>query len=280
MATALGFFDAACAAGDDTSLELRAYALAGMDRFVEAAETLDAFLAAHPAATLPAATRARLGAQQPAIVARVASLTIQTPQPGAKVNVNHQPAGTTPVHSMRLAPGQYDVEVVVEGAPPMTRTLSLGAGERTETFDPTATPPPVVASHEAPVAGETSATPQLAVMPSNKPLLSPLVIGSGVATVVLLGAGVGGLVWAGERNGLYTSDSCVAVPKVGCSSVLSQAQDARDVEIAGFVGAGVFAIATGVLFYLDHRTPHASTLPIGVLSCTVPGAAVACAVRF
>ena len=49
MAAALSFFEAACAAGDDSALELRAYALAGIAaRFVEAAQTLDAFLEAHP----------------------------------------------------------------------------------------------------------------------------------------------------------------------------------------------------------------------------------------
>jgi hypothetical protein len=278
MTTALGFFDAACAAGDDSALELRAYALAGMERFVEAAETLDAFLLAHPLATLPAATRTRVAAQQPAILARIASLTVETREPGARVSVNHQAVGTTPLHVLRLLPGKYDVEVVLEGQPAVTRTLDLAAGERTETFAPSASAPSV----EVVRAGSSPLTPSSSVVPGppGKPLLSPLVIGTGAATVALLGAGVGGLVWASERNSLYASNDCASAPRVGCSSVLSQAGDARDVEIVGFIGAGVAAIATGVLFYLDHREPHRPVSPIGSIACTVPGAAVSCQVRF
>jgi hypothetical protein len=193
------------------------------------------------------------------------------------VSVNHQPVGTTPLlHPLRLAPGKYDVEVTVAGKPPLARTLDLAPGERTETFDP-ALAPPVVAA--VPVTPATDAPP-LATPTTDKPLFSPVVLGTGVATVALVGLGVGGLVWSGERHSLYESSDCATVPKYGCTSVLSQYHAAEGIEIAGFAAAGVGAIVTGVLFYLDHRQPHAPVAPLGALSCTLPGAAVSCTVPF
>jgi hypothetical protein len=277
MATALGFLDASCAAGDDTALELRAYTLAAVERFVEAAKTLDAFLAAHPLDTLPPATRERLAAQQPAILTRVASLSVESPTAGAQVFINHQLAGLTPLHSVRLAPGRYDIEVAVEGGAPMARTVDLAAGERTETFTSPVAFVPVDAK-----AARTAPREQAPARSPTQPSLRPWAVGTGIGALVLLVGGGAGAIWANERSSLYDTNNCATVPKVGCSTALSEYHAAQGIEVAGFVGGGLAAVASGLLFYLDRGQRSASPLPAsaGSVSCRIPGMAVACIVRF
>jgi hypothetical protein len=53
FAAALAQFDAQCEAGDSWALEFRAYALVRLGRELEAARSLDAFLAQHDASSLP-----------------------------------------------------------------------------------------------------------------------------------------------------------------------------------------------------------------------------------
>ena len=96
--TALASFDAACAAGDDTALELRGYALAGLERWVEALESLDAFLAAHPLLTLSDDIKGRVSAQLDELSTRTATLNVDTkPQHGVRVLVIHREMGATPI---------------------------------------------------------------------------------------------------------------------------------------------------------------------------------------
>jgi len=270
MTAALGFFDAACAAGDDKALELRAYALAGVERFIEAAETLDAFLAAHPLESLPADTRARLASQQPAILSRVASLTVETDAPGAKVTINHEAAGVTPLHSVRLRPGRYDLEVSGEGIGTISRSLDLVPGDRTERFTPGAPPPtgaPATAPHETVRHDEPAI---------NRPSLHGWAVGTAVGAGVLLLGGVAGAIWSEERTSYYDSNGCATLNKAGCSSTLTQAHAATGIAVAGFVGAGVGAIAAGVLFYRDRGRAHAPPAALGAVSCSPTGAGFAC----
>jgi hypothetical protein len=274
MATALSFFDAACAAGDETALELRAYALAGVERFVEAAQTLDAFLAAHPLSSLSEETRARVAAQQPQILVRVASLSVVTPSPGAAVLINHRSVGKTPLAHVRLAPGRYDLEVTVEGAEPITRSLDLAAGDRAESFEPPAPPATV------PMAQASDLPPAAPASPASSADLKPWWIGTAIATGVLAAAGVGGAAWASERASTYNGAHCADTSAAGCSSTLSQYNGARGIEIGGFIGAGVAAVATGVLVFLDTRSRNASKAGQGALRCAVPGAGVVCAATF
>src|SRR5581483_757575 len=125
---------AACAAGDDTALELRAYALAGLERYVEAAKSLDAFLAAPPIDTLPDDVKDRVEAQAPEILRHVASVSVTSKPDGARVSINHRPIGTTPIKDIRLAAGTYDFEVVSD-AGTQKRTATLVDGMNEESFD-------------------------------------------------------------------------------------------------------------------------------------------------
>ncbi len=273
MATALGFFEAACAAGDDTALELRAYALAAVERFVEAAQTLDVFLAAHPIDGLPAATRDRVQAQQPEILARVASLTVETPAPGAHVAVNHQPAGVTPLAHLRLAPGRYDIEVTPDGEPAVTRSLDLAAGEHTESF----APPKVEVAAPAP--------PPPPPPSSSGGFLTPPVLGAAIGGGALLVTGITGAIWASERVSVYNAAKCDgSSTHAGCSGALSQYYAGRDLEIIGFVGAGLGAAGAGVLYYLGQQkqgSSHGATTPSPrAVSCSFLGTGASCSGTF
>jgi hypothetical protein len=279
MAAALGFFEAACAAGDDTALELRAYALAGVERFVEAAQTLDVFLDGHPLEVLPAATKARVAAQQPEILARVATLSIETPTQGAKVSVNHQVVGTTPLPRLRLAPGRYDVEVAPEGEPPITRSIDLVVGEHTESFAPAQAKPEVVAETKPPPTSGGSG-------------IGAPVLGAAIAGGAFLLMGVGGTVWANERAGVYNDAQCDGTSKSGCPGALSEYNAARDIEIVGFVGAGLGLVGAGVLYFvLPKRAPAKDTAPpaqpasagdaaSATWSCSFQGAFAGCSGTF
>jgi hypothetical protein len=269
MAAALGFFEAACAAGDDGALELRAYALAGRERFVEAAQSLDAFLALHPLESLPPQTRARVAQQEPEIVARVASLTVDTPSPGAKVTLNHQDAGATPVHA-RLAPGRYDIVVTIDGQPPMTRSVDLATGEHTETFDPS-----LAASPSPTPASSTSGSVESTSEPTS---WRPWAIGTAIGAGVLVVGGIGAALWANERSNAYNGAQCDGTSRSGCPSTLSQYNDARDLEITGFVVGGAAAVASSVLWYLVSKGPaKAAPASLGLVArCGVAGKGLAC----
>jgi len=279
MATALGFFEASCAAGDDGALELRAYALAGVERFVEAAQSLDAFLVLHPLDTLAPDVRARVAGQQPQILARVATLTVRAASGGARVLVNHQPVGTTPLLFLRLAPGRYDVEVMSDGSAPQVRSFDLAVGEHTESF-PSASAAIQPATSTVGVMPEPHHSSSAAETPPSQ--LRPWVIGSAVGGGVFLAAGIAGTAWANERSNTYNAANCGSTAAAGCSGTLSQYNAAHDLEVAGFVGAGLGLVASGVLFYVDRQKPHTApvSLGLGLLRCTVPGAAVVCRATF
>jgi hypothetical protein len=266
MTSALGFFDAACAAGDDTALELRAYALAGLDRYVEAAKSLDAFLASHPLDTLPDDVKARVEAQAPEILRHVASLTVTSKPDGAKVTLNHRALGTTPLKDVRLAPGTYDIEVQSD-AGTQKRTTELAEGKHDEAFDfspktdETPPPPPPPPAKEKP-----------------KSSLMPLVITTGVLAVGAAAVGVIGGVWSSGSASSYNDKMCgLRMKPAGCDGILSDVNTGFTLEVLGFIGAGVFGAATAVLFVMEATKGKPKTE--GLRCAPTLGGGV-CAIRF
>ncbi len=136
MRAALSEFDAACAAGDSMVLEPRAYALFALKRNADAAESLDAFLAAHPLDALPKNIHDRVVSQQTAILATVGTLRVTSPTPNAKVIVAGRAPVSAPV-AVRLMPATpVDVTVSAPGLPPVTRSVTVEAqATREESFD-------------------------------------------------------------------------------------------------------------------------------------------------
>jgi hypothetical protein len=146
MAAALEAFEAQCRAGDINALEMRAYALTALGRHVEAAESLDAFLEARPLQTLDADARGRVGAQRGAILAEVATLSVEGSLTDSNILVNGRSYGAVPRAIIRLAPGEVVLQVFAAGMPPVRRTFTMGPGEtRREVI-------------EGPISGSTSGT--------------------------------------------------------------------------------------------------------------------------
>jgi hypothetical protein len=135
MRAAVASFDAACAGGDANALEFRAYALFALGRYVDAAESLDAFLADHALGSLPRDVQLRVSAQQPAIVAKVAMLNVSSDAATAQVVVAGRNLGAAPAQARVLAHTPVEIDVTAPGFEPMKRTVTLEAGaEGNEVF--------------------------------------------------------------------------------------------------------------------------------------------------
>ncbi|MFO0558458.1 MAG: hypothetical protein U0269_10615 [Polyangiales bacterium] len=137
MAAALEAFEAQCLAGDINALEMRAYALAGLGRYVDAAESLDAFLEARPLHTLDEGTRERVATQFAVIQTRIATLSLEGNVADSSVMVNGRGYGTLPRANIRLAPGEIAVQVFAPSIGAVRRVFTMRPGEtRRELFEP------------------------------------------------------------------------------------------------------------------------------------------------
>lgn len=253
MAAALESFNQACAAGDDTALELRAYALAGLYKYVDAAQSLDAYLVAHPLESLDADARARVTSQQTEILSHVATLDIDSTPSGAQVSVDHFFLGKTPLHNVRLAPGNYEVEASQADSAPQAHKIVLALGQHTETFD-FSTPTLI----ETP---NTPRTPPVETQPKRN--LRPWAIGAAIGAGAFAIVGVVGLVYANGRgnayndfrggpdangNAIYCSS---ATAPSSCADMKSQYGTGLTLGVVGFIGAGALAATSATLFYFD-----------------------------
>jgi hypothetical protein len=137
MAAALEAFEAQCLAGDINALEMRAYALAGLGRYVDAAESLDAFLEARPLHTLDEATRERVATQFAVIQTRIATLSLEGTVADSSVMVNGRGYGALPRANIRLEPGEIAVQVFAPSIGAVRRVFTMRPGEtRRELFEP------------------------------------------------------------------------------------------------------------------------------------------------
>ncbi|MDP3278511.1 MAG: hypothetical protein Q8Q09_25195 [Deltaproteobacteria bacterium] len=272
MAAALEAFNAQCRAGDVNALEMRAYALAALGRGIEAAESLDVFLAARPLHTLDDDARARVGAQRGAILAQVGTVAVEGDLPNSNVVVNGRPYGALPQPSIRVAPGEISVQVFAPTlGSPVVRTFRVAAGEtRTEVIEapaqaatanatgtPTNTggtnntqPPPLVT--EPPVVGRPP--------PSRGAPIVPIVLG--VSGLAVAGGFVGATLWHGNRVSEFETQCRPTTPDIAdaCNAVQSEQQSALIVQIAtGVVAGGLIigsAISLGLWFANAPRTPR------------------------
>jgi hypothetical protein len=256
MTTALGFFDAACAAGDTSALELRAYALAGLDRYVEAAKSLDAFLAIHDMDSLPDDVKQRVEAQTPEILNHVASLTVITKPEGAAIAINHRPAGIAPVKNIRLAAGTYDIEATSERGT-QKRTVELGLGSHEEVFDFTPK------TEEAPPPPPPPLPPE---KPKGKASLVPFIIGGGALAAIGAGIGIGGLAFASGQADSYNAMTCSKMPApMPCAGLRDGWSTGRAIGVVGLIVGGLSAVTTGILLGVELKK-EPDPVP-GALAC-------------
>jgi hypothetical protein len=103
---------------------------------------------------------------------------------------------------------------------------------------------------------------------------------SGAGSLVLAGVGVAGYLVGDAAAARWNSSDCLpagSTREAACGGERETAESMRAVAIAGFAGAGAFAVASAVLFAVSPRRAARSTLACG----RGPGElGVACAVRF
>ncbi len=197
---ALEAYDRACTAGADEALERRAIPLFRLERALEAAESLDAFLAAHPMSSLEPAVRRRITANLRAIERAVATVVVTTSPAEAQVFVDDALRGQGPTARVRVAPEtSVELEVRAEGYTTHRVVSTFSRGEDHVLAVQLVPLASAASSTSVASAGvEPQPTPTLAMVPADGPRpASPerpsgLAIGSAVAGVVTLLTGLTG----------------------------------------------------------------------------------------
>jgi hypothetical protein len=295
---ALSSYDAACSAGADLALERRAIPLARLGRALDAIQSLDAFLAAHPLESLPPDDRARIESNRRSVERQVTTLSIAA-QPPATASIDGREIGSTPITAYRLAaggsvrvvlraPGHQDWTQEVSLEPGTTQRLSVELVQL-----PAAEPTPPLVSVPSPteVADPTERTPArdtdttVASGPgAEEPVHGgggsdrvPWIVVSGVVAAIGLGVGVGGVVLASDRRAaLEGACFTVAAPLVpGCPSIVAEHDLGVGLAVGGFALAALAGTAAVVLAVLpeEHGGGGAS------LTCSV-GLGISCRASF
>lgn len=274
LSVAIAAATASCAAGEDRGLALRATALHTRGDHVSAARDLDAYLARHPLA-METDNRVRefLHGLAEGIDRAIARVHIDTPREGLEdvrlgdVVVDDRSAWVP------TSPGVVRVEVRGPEFEDARTELRIEAGTRVrltvrEGVDPGSVTPSLALRRRAraPILPTRGAHP-----------IRPWAIASTVAAGGVLAAGIGLLAWRESAASAYGALGCESMPlaSAACVERYSRFSDANGAAIGTLVTAGVLAIASGVLWYLDLR-PRSSR----AWRCAPSLGGVACAVRF
>jgi hypothetical protein len=292
-AAALEAYETMCRAGDDLALERRAIALSRLGRPLDAIESLDRYLDAHPLDAMAAADRVRVESNLRALERDVASLLL-TSAPPARVTVEGAPSGTTPTPVLRFAPETRRVAVTfeAEGHRPEVREVELARGMISR-LDVTLAPAGATGgavAFSAPGGGD-GAGPDAAPTPGvhRDAGLMGWGIASMVGGVVFLGVGVASTGWAIDlrsRNigfedleGDEGSISCFQEGVIGldyCDSAVSQHPTAVGLAVGAYVvSAALFA--TGAALLAMHGSQSGDTASI---ACAPSLGGIGCAGRF
>lgn len=242
---ALAAVDDACRAGDTNALWRRAIILAAMGRWVDAARSLESFDKVADLAALSTADQDKLGMLRLSTRAKVATLRIHAPV-GAKISIDG--VAVEADSAVIVMPGARRV-LIEDGSGRHERlvTVEAGAAQDVETGE--------AVSDRSTLASTFEATARATARPN----LLPWVIGLGAGALAMGGVGIGSALWADERARTFNAFQCASsAPAAGCGAVRSEYDAARGVEVTGFIGAGVLAVAAGVLLVLELRSHRRS----------------------
>jgi hypothetical protein len=304
MAAALEAFEAQCLAGDINALEMRAYALAGLGRYVDAAESLDAFLEARPLHTLDEGTRERVATQFAVIQTRIATLSLEGNVADSSVMVNGRGYGTLPRANIRLAPGEIAVQVFAPSIGAVRRVFTMRPGEtRREVFEPGSASTSTNTSETSSTASNANANGSSAntnngaqsnsggsasvgagsgggAGPADGPTPertrtrgAPIVpIALGVGAIAVAGGFVGATIWYGGRVAELSKPECInpTDPDIvsACRAVAGERDAAFATQITTGVVAGGLLIGAGVTLGLWFASaPRASSAQSAVPFC-------------
>jgi hypothetical protein len=214
----------------------------------EAAEHLDFALRTFPP-QLSAETLQRVRGLFFQAEKKVGTLIVRAERPGTRIFLDAKPVGVTPLSGpLFLEPGSHSVDGE-EGSDHVTRTLEIEAGTTQSVGLEFAAPRP--AAPEVRIESKGSVPPV------------PLLVG-GALVVAGVGVGIWFAVDAGNRSdearalreslgnrscsGPASSSECTEL-----RDIASRYSRDRNVSTAGFVGAGVAAVATGAFWLLSSR---------------------------
>jgi hypothetical protein len=228
---------------------------------------------------------------------------------GAEIFVNGHSVGSLPLAApLRLDKGPAEIQVRAPGHVPITHSLSISAGAREHLTVALgeALPPPAPATQPS-----SSPTPSLPSTPS-PPSSSDVVPSPAASPFGTLAFTAAGLAVAGLTVGIIESviasrraddfnDHTAPSPLAGdpnhrapdcetsqlndeCRALQDAHDRARTLAIVGYVGAGVFAATSAVLFVAAQRHaggPGSDTTSSRVACAPVlPGAGLTCRLRF
>lgn len=206
---------------------------------------------------------------------KVGALALHVQPDGATVSVDGATLDAPLPSPLFLEPGQHSLKVEADGYTPQTRSVTAKAGGSAElevALDKSAAP---AASSSAPPAASSAAPPSpppahdTGAHHGVEPRTVAIIAGAGL-TAVALGVGIGFLVDAGSSDSNASelraqsvkevgTNGCAANPDASVCVALRDANDhtkrSRTISTAGFVGAGVFAVATvgAVLLWPRHK---------------------------
>lgn len=200
----------------------------------------------------------------------VGDLTVACNVPGAELRVNGAPAGALP-RAVRVPVGPVVIDVMAEGHEPHRQTVVTTARDtRVEvtlvtrvsvTVTPIAPAPVAVRSNPAQaviVPAATRVTPVRRASPSgsgNGALRTLAWVGA-AGSVALLGTGVAALVVGSGAASRWNDDAQCQRPgrtrEEVCASERATAESMGTLAVVGFVGGGVLAAASAVLFVVSR----------------------------
>ena len=215
----------------------------------------------------PADKKARLQATFDKARVKVAAVKLHVIPDGAAVNVDGAAVGHAPLSApIFLDAGEHQIQVALDGFTTQTKTVTAKAGgnDKLEVAleKEAAAPAPAAATTAPPTA--SSAPPPASPPPADthhhgiEPRTVAIIAGAGL-TAVALGVGIGFAVDAGSADSNASDLRAQSVNNVGpngcatnpSASVCVSLRDANDhasrsrtISTVGFIGAGVFGVAT------------------------------------
>jgi len=271
-AEALTHFDRQCELGDDGALAERGTALMLMGELLRSAQTYDAFLEAHPLASMDSRTRRRIAANlQPGIV------HVSLSRGEAALFVDDLAFGRLPrTTELRLPAGEHRFEArAPDGSVIATQSIVLGDGSLEQTValtvvDPAAPPTRITRTEPTP-------TPEQPVAPTPSPAASSApppssahidyagwyVVTASVAAIGL-GVGIAGLVVSNDRASAFNA-SCLVINTAppSCGSLQDDYHTFQDLGIGGMIALGLGVVGLVTVIILDATQPR-ETVRIGL----------------
>jgi hypothetical protein len=186
-----------------------------------------------------------------------------------------------------VMPGENALQIVAPGRSPIVQTVTVAAGESaTLDLGPHARPPEGQVAARAATAGADQ--PPQPAEPTVWTTRKKAAVGLGAGAVAVLAAGVTFQIVRESRASGFNSDGChsfdgMVTGPADCQSRYDGVQTARNLAIAGYVGAALLGAAGAVLFFTGgggSGTTSAARDHGSAWQCTPTAAGIACAGRF